>query len=246
MNPTRSNPQHSRTAAALAAPDASVRLQAALAAGANPDAELLGTLVERCGVEPDFFVRDMLSWALTRFPPERTLPRLRHELDSGCAQARSQALHTLSKIGDGRAWAWMSRDLLRDPDHDVARTAWRVAVTLVPAGEEGALAGELVGQLGRGDSQVQLSLSRALVGLGDVVEAALEGATADPDPAVAAHARATRLLLQDPEIGFEAAVDEARRVAALGPGRAAVAAATGAGRSPEAATPAEDAGAARC
>jgi HEAT repeat protein len=48
-------------AAALSAEDSSVRLQAALAISSEPDPGLLETLVERCAVEPDFFVRDMLS-----------------------------------------------------------------------------------------------------------------------------------------------------------------------------------------
>ncbi|GAA4734776.1 HEAT repeat domain-containing protein [Modestobacter marinus] len=207
---------------ALAADDASVRLRAALAAGTRPDPGLLERLVERCAREPDPFVRDMLSWALTRLPSEITLPRLRRELDSELPRARSQALHSLSKIGDGRAWAWLTRDLLRDPDDEVARTAWRVAVGLVPDGAEQGLVEELVAQLGRGDRDVQLSLSRAFVELGEVIEPALEGCAADADPAVAAHARATALLLRDPGIAFDTAVEEARRVAALGPERAAV------------------------
>ena len=88
---------------ALGALDPSARLQAALAVGSRPGPGLLEVLVERCAVGPDFFVRDMLSWALARFPPESTLPRLRQALGSG----RAQALHTLSKIGDGGAWAWV-------------------------------------------------------------------------------------------------------------------------------------------
>ncbi|WP_309141717.1 HEAT repeat domain-containing protein [Streptomyces griseicoloratus] len=210
-------------AAVLSAGDSSVRLQAALAAGSNPDPGFLETLVERCAVEPDFFVRDMLSWALTRLPPEITLPRMRRELDSGRTRARSQALHTLSKIGDRSAWAWITRDMLHDADDEVARTAWRVAVVLVPEDEKADLAGELVRELGRGDRDVQLSLSRALVGLGDVTGPALERAAASPDPAVAAHARATELLRRNPETGFHAAVDEAERIVTLGPERAAAA-----------------------
>jgi hypothetical protein len=123
--------------------------------------------------------------------------------------------------------------MLCDPDVEVARTAWRVAVALVPEDEEkGDLVDELVMQLGRGGPVVQLSLSRALVDLGDVIEFALENAAANPDPAVAAHARATVLLLRDPEIGFDAAIDEAKRVVALGPDRAAAAAAMGAAEAP--------------
>ncbi|MEU5095434.1 HEAT repeat domain-containing protein [Streptomyces sp. NPDC020996] len=212
----------------LSAGDPSVRLQAALAAGSHPHPGFLETLVERCAVEPDFFVRDMLSWALTRLSPEITLPRLRRELDSGRAQARSQALHTLSKIGDRSARSWITRDLLRDADDEVARTAWRVAVALAPEDEDERkdLADELAGQLGRGDRGLRLSLSRALVDLGDVTGPALEKAAASPDPETAAHARATELLRRHPETGFDAAVDAAKRTVALGPERAAAAAET--------------------
>ncbi|SOE02179.1 HEAT repeat domain-containing protein [Blastococcus haudaquaticus] len=222
---TNGTTQHTRLAHALAAEDPSVRLRAALAVGSHPDPGLLETLVERCAVEPDFFVRDMLSWSLTRLPRETTLPRIRRELASERPRARSQALHTLSKIGDERAWPWITRDLLRDADDQVARTAWRVAAALVPEDEKRDLADELVTHLGRGNRDVQLSLSRALVDLGNVIAPALEVAAASPRPAVAAHARATELLLQDPETGFDAAIEEAARVVRLGPERAAAAAA---------------------
>jgi hypothetical protein len=58
----------------------------------------------------------MLTWALTRFPSEITVPRLLAELLSERAQARSQALHTLSKIKDAGAWPAITGSLLRDPD----------------------------------------------------------------------------------------------------------------------------------
>lgn len=224
------NPQNARVADALGAENGSVRLRAALMVGSNPDPVFLETLVERCSVEPDFYVRDMLCWALTRLSPETTLPRIRQELGSERTQARSQALHLLSKIGDRSTWSWITRAMLRDADDGVARTAWRVAVALVPDDEEEKqeLADELVLPFGRGDRSVQLSLSRAFVDLGAVIEPTLEKAAQNPDPAVAAHARATALLLQDPETGFDAAVEEAERVVTLGPEHAAAAAAAAA------------------
>ncbi|WP_432056497.1 HEAT repeat domain-containing protein [Streptomyces sp. bgisy022] len=226
INPTNGTPHppHTRVAAALRAETSSVRLQAAMAAGSAPDPALLETLVERCAVEPDFFVRDMLTWALIRLPADLSLPRLREELASGRAQARSQALHTLSKIGDRRAYGWITRALLHDAD-EVARTAWRTAVALVPEDEEekARLGHVLAEQLGRGDRTVRLSLSRALVDLGEAVSPILEKAAADPDPEVATHAAATELLRRDPEAGFDAAVEEAKRVVALGPERLAAA-----------------------
>lgn len=194
----------------------SVRLRAALAVGATPDPGYVDQLIERCAVEPEFFVRDMLTWALTRHPVSMTLPRLLRELRSERAQARSQALHTLSKIGDRRAWPAITRALLADADDAVARSAWRTAVVLVPEGEESALAAVLAAQLGRGGRETQLSLSRALVALGDMAVPALRTATAAPDPRVRAHALATQRLLRDPEAGFKFAIEEAKRVVALG------------------------------
>ena len=207
---TSTTPQDSRVANALSAESSSIRLQAALAIGSGADADYTELLVERCAIEPDFFVRDMLSWALTRLPSEIVLPRLHRELCSGCNQARSQALHTLSKIGDKSAWPWITREMLDDPDDGVARTAWSAAVALVPDGEKAFLAEDLVRQLGRGDRGVQRSLSRALINLGDMIEPILERAAQSLDPRVAAHARATELLRQDPERGFEEAISEAR------------------------------------
>ncbi|MBF6228439.1 HEAT repeat domain-containing protein [Nocardia abscessus] len=217
-SPHRNSPD-TRLLDALGAGNSSTRLKAALAAGTHPDPGLVDTLVARCAIEPDFFVRDMLTWALTRFPSEITVPRLRAELRSERAQARSQALHTLSKIGDATAWPAITRSLLHEADDEVARSAWRAAVVLVPAEEQKWLAAELAAQLGRGERNVQLSLSRALVALGDVIEPVLRTGMASLDPTVRAHARATQRLLHDPDAGFDPAVDEAKRIVALGPER---------------------------
>ena len=201
----------------LAASDPSVRLRAALSAGTDPDPQFTDALVARCAVEPDFFVRDMLTWALCRLPAEITVPRLIHELGSDVAQARSQALHTLSKIGDRRAWPAVSAQL-HDRDDEVARSAWRAAAVLVPAGDEGALASDLATELGRGDRDMQLSLSRALVALGDSILPVLDAAGTSSNPLVRAHADATTRLWHDPDGGFALSLEVATRVAIVGPG----------------------------
>ncbi|MEU6179349.1 HEAT repeat domain-containing protein [Streptomyces coeruleorubidus] len=194
----------------------SVRLRAALAAGTAPDPRFIGKLIERCAIEPEFYVRDMLTWALTRHPASMTVPGLVDELRSERAQARSQALHTLSKIGDRRAWPAITRALLTDADDEVARSAWRAAVVLVPDGEEAGLAGVLVTQLGRGERETRLSLSRALIALGEGIMPTLRAAMTDPDPRVRTHAIATERLSRDPDAGFEFAIEEAKRVMVLG------------------------------
>ncbi|WP_240809486.1 HEAT repeat domain-containing protein [Microbispora catharanthi] len=205
-----------RALQALESSSSSVRLQAVLAVGTTPDPRFVDKLVERCAIEPDFYVRDMLTWALTRHSSSMTVPKLIDELRSERAQARSQALHTLSKIGDRQAWPAITRALLTDADDEVARSAWRAAVVLVPEGEESELAGVLATQLGRGERETQLSLSRALIALGKVITPPLDAAMTNRDPRVRQHAIATERLLRNPDAGFEFAIEEAKRVAVLG------------------------------
>lgn len=191
-------------------PDAKIRLRTAMDMGTTPNPSDVDALIERCAVEEDFQVREVLTWALTRHPATTTVPRLMDELEKE-PQARSQALHTLSKIGDRTAWPAITGNLLTDPDDEVARSAWRAATVLVPEDDKAELTAVLLTQLARGPRDTRLSLSRALVAL----DADLEGASTHPDPEVRAHAHATEQLRRDPESGF--AIEEARRVVALGP-----------------------------
>jgi HEAT repeat protein len=207
---------HEALRAALDAPDPSARLQAALTAGTTPRADYIPVLIEQCAVESDFFVRDMLTWALTRHDPSTTIDGLLPELRSATPQARSQALHTLSKIGDRRTWTAITRELLDDPDDGVARTAWRAAAALVADGHEAALADSLAHHLGRGDREMQRSLSRAFAVLGPAAAPAIDRAANDPDLGVRAHALATRRIIDDPDEDFDAALAEAHRSVAHG------------------------------
>jgi HEAT repeat protein len=201
---------------ALKASSSSTRLRAALAAGTDPDPQLVEPLVERCAIEPDFFVRDMLTWALLRHPGEVVIPSVLTELHSETAQARSQALHTLSKIGDRSLWLKVPKSLLHDTDDEVARTAWRAAVVLVSEGRENELAAELAIELGRGDRDLQRSLSRAMISLDEAILPFLDAAMAGPNPSVRAHAKATERLRLDPESEFTITADDAQRIVNAG------------------------------
>lgn len=200
---------------ALERPDASERLRAAMDAGTRPNDVFIGVLVARCAVEPDFLVRDMLTWALTRHDPGLVVAAILPELGSPFPQARSQGLHTLSKIGDPTTWSAITPALLHDEETAVARAAWRAAAGLVPDAERAALADELVRHLGQGDIETRRSLSRAFVMIGEEAGAAVDAAAESADESVRVHALATRALMDDPDAGFEGAVDHARRVAAL-------------------------------
>ncbi|ROP74784.1 HEAT repeat domain-containing protein [Curtobacterium sp. PhB115] len=206
---------------ALAHPRSSVRLQAVMAAGTTPDPADLDVLVERCAVEPDFFVRDMLTWALTRHPAPQVVARVLPELEQPEPQARSQALHTLSKVGDPAAWPAV-QPLLADHDDEVLRAAWRTAVALVPDDERDALARTLAVQLGIGARERRLSLSRALVGLGEeTVAPVLATAAERGSDAVREHVADTERLLHDPDAASSHALERARREVALGRTRSA-------------------------
>lgn len=212
MVTTHNGAAAARLHAALGAADSSDRLQAALTAGTYPEPEYLEVLVARCADESDFGVREMLTWSLTRQPAALTVPRLVAEVRAPTAQARSQALHTLSKIGDSRGWAAISEVLLQDPDDDVARSAWRAAVLLVPAENAAWLAEQLATQLGRGNREVQLSLGRAFSVLGDAALPALERAAATGEVEARVRALVAIRLIADPDEGYESALFESRRL----------------------------------
>ncbi|MGO1538940.1 MAG: HEAT repeat domain-containing protein [Leucobacter sp.] len=200
-------------ATAFLAVDPSARLQAALTAGSTPHPDHVAVLIAQCRTEPDFYVRDMLTWALIRHSAAITLPRLLEELHADIAQARSQALHTLSKIGDVRAWPAITDELLTDPDDEVARAAWRAAAGIVPAADAEDLARRLTGQLARGDREVRLSLSRAFVVIGEAADPVLREVVAETDTnaEVRLQAAAILMLIADPELGYDAALYESAR-----------------------------------
>lgn len=187
----------------LKSPDQSVRLKAALEAGTYPNPDHIKVLIRQCAIESDFFVRDTLSWALMRHDQKSVVEHLKVELHSENTQARSQALHTLSKIGDKENYSLITRDLLLDPDDFVASTAWRSASVLVPESEKPALVQLLVTQLGRGDSDTQFGLTRFLCAIGKPIVAPLTRAAQSADEVIRTHAEFTLIRFQEMELENE-------------------------------------------
>jgi thioredoxin-like negative regulator of GroEL len=184
----------------LNSPNQSVRLKAALAAGTYPNSDQIEILISQCANESDFFVRDTLSWALMRHDQKSVVEQLKIELKSENPQARSQALHTLSKIGDKENYELITRDLLLDPDDFVASTAWRSASVLVSDNDKQALVELLISQLGRGDSDVQFGLTRFLCAIGQPIVAPLTQAAQSLDEIVRTHAEFTLIRFQEMEL----------------------------------------------
>jgi HEAT repeat protein len=184
----------------LNSPNQSVRLKAALSAGTFPNPDQIEILVSQCANESDFFVRDTLSWALMRHEQKSVVDKLRIELKSENPQARSQALHTLSKIGDKENYELITRDLLLDSDDFVASTAWRSASALVPDKDKQALVELLISQLGRGDPDIQFGLTRFLCAIGQPIVAPLTQAAQSLDEVVRTHAGFTLIRFQEMEL----------------------------------------------
>ena len=181
----------------LASDDQSVRLKAALAAGTYPRLDFIEVLLSQCRHEPDFFVRDTLSWALMRQEREAVMRGLIPELTSPIAQARSQAVHTLSKIGDKENYSLISLSLLLDPEDSVASTAWRAASVLVPDDQKDALVKVLITQLGRGDSDTQFALTRFLCAIGDEILEPLKEAAKSTNEEIRVQAEFTVMRYQE-------------------------------------------------
>jgi HEAT repeat protein len=186
--------------ALLKSPDQSVRLEAALAAGTYPNLDHIEVLIRQCASESDFFVRDTLSWALMRQDRPTVVQRLIPELKSSNPQSRSQALHTLSKIGDKDCYSLITLDLLLDADDFVASTAWRSASVLVPEADKPALVEILISQLGRGNSDTQFGLTRFLCAIGQPIVDPLMRAAQSTDEIVRTHAEFTLIRYQEMEL----------------------------------------------
>ena len=184
----------------LKSPDQSVRLKAALAAGTYPNLDHIEVLIRKCASETDFFVRDTLSWALMRQDRPTVVQRLIPELKSVNPQSRSQALHTLSKIGDQNNYSLITTELLLDADDFVASTAWRSASVLVPDADKPALVEILISQLGRGDSDTQFGLTRFLCAIGEPIVAPLMHAAQSADETVRTQAEFTLIRYQEMEL----------------------------------------------
>jgi hypothetical protein len=184
----------------LASPDQSVRLKAALAAGTYPEIEFIEVLISQCAIESDFFVRDTLSWALMRNDVAKVVERLKTELQSSNPQAKSQAIHTLSKIGDKTNYSLITDEMLFDPDDFIASTAWRVASVLVPDGQKVILVKKLITQLGRGDSDIQFGLTRFLCALGECIVEPLTEASKSTDETISNQAKFTLLRFREMQL----------------------------------------------
>jgi hypothetical protein len=128
--------------------------------------------------------------------------RLKIELASTNPQAKSQAIHTLSKIGEKKNYVLITDEMLFDTDNTVASTAWRASSVLVPEEEKAALVTKLITQLGRGDSDLQFGLTRFLCAIGNQIVEPLTAAADSEDDAISNQAKFTLLRFNEMQLDF--------------------------------------------
>lgn len=170
------------TTADLLHADKNVRIRAALNLGAERRLDALPDLVERLTCEPDFFVRENLTWAVVRMA-EEALPSLVALLKHPNASARLQVVHTLSKIADPRATDALLQ-VLDDPDAEVAR---RAIFALGRINSPQALTALGAG-LGDVDAERRSTLSTAIQGFGSAALIPLTRSLQHEQTGVRAHA----------------------------------------------------------
>jgi HEAT repeat protein len=140
----------------LVHPDKNVRGPTAIALGGSCVADALDGLLARVGHEPDFYVREDITWALVRMGEAAIEPLIGLLADESAA-VRHHAAHTLGKINDPRAVeALMSA--LQDSDPMVAA---RAAGSLKVIGDARAIPA-LAGVLGHAHRETQTAITEAL------------------------------------------------------------------------------------
>ncbi|MDO5740316.1 MAG: HEAT repeat domain-containing protein [Ornithinimicrobium sp.] len=176
---------------AVTHPDPDVRQEAAMRLGTLADATVAGELVQRLVDEPDFFVRETLTWVIVA-QQEATVPHLVEAL-AGQHPSRAQVLHALSKIGDPGLVEHIV-PLAGDPDPAVTAKAWW-ALGRIALGETAPV---LMAHLGTGDPEQRQALTSALEQFGAPAVPALAAHLSDPSPAVRRHAAEALSAIGDP------------------------------------------------
>jgi HEAT repeat protein len=196
--PMTANGILTRLCADLLHPDKNVRIEAALEIGKLADAAAVPVLVERLGAEPDFFVRENVTWALVRMGDASVLPVIA-ALQGDDTGARYHAAHTLSKLADARAVPALL-EALASPDVMLVQKAM---YALGSIGDVRALPA-LIGRVGADNGELRSTLHDAVAAFGDAAIPALEARLAAHETPVAVSVEAAEIL---GSIGGSAVID---------------------------------------
>ncbi len=154
-------------------PDHAARSRAVLALGQAGETGAVPTMVAAMAAEPDFAVREDMTWALARMADAALDPLIVLLRDERSA-ARHQAAHVLGKMRDARAVDALI-GALNDADATVVRKA---VFSLRQIGDARAIPA-LVALLGGDSLETQATVTDALEAFGPAALPALIGTLAD-------------------------------------------------------------------
>ncbi|HEU4674453.1 MAG TPA: HEAT repeat domain-containing protein [Motilibacteraceae bacterium] len=160
--------------------DKNVRLDAAVAIGTAGDADRLDDLVSALASERDFFVREMLVWALVRIGPA-AVPSLADLLGTGPVEAALAAVQVMGKLGDPAAVPALL-DALPAADPGLRD---RIVFSLGQIGDP-ATVPVLVALIGRTSEESTTTLVSAIESFGEDAFDELVARRSDPDAEVRA------------------------------------------------------------
>jgi HEAT repeat protein len=167
----------------LSDPDRTVRNTAALAIGSQAESECADVLVETLWAELDFFVRETMTWAVTRLEDGTRPAVLAAAGPDQAPHVRVQALHVISKFANPETVDAVL-PYVTDPDEAVARKArW----ALGRIGEPRAVP-HLIALLGSHGIEERNALTDDVAAFGSAAVPALVAALESDDQVVRRHA----------------------------------------------------------
>ena len=168
--------------------DKNVRIEAALELGKLADVQALRALLDRVGIEPDFFVRENVTWALVRIGDAAVLPLIAI-LERGDTASRFHAAHTLSKLADVRAVP----ALLAALDASDGELVQKAVYALGALRDDRALP-ELVARIGETSGAYRSTLHDAVTAFGAHAVTTLLAVLADANSALARKVEVVEIL----------------------------------------------------
>lgn len=168
--------------AGLVHPDKDVRQQTAVSLGQLAEPRLAEQVAQLLWEESDFFVRETLTWVLTRTPGPAA-EAATAVLTEGDTGTRLRALHLLSKLADSDTVTAVAR-YIADPNPLVADKArWALARIGDPS-----VISLLVDQLGDPDLATRDAMTNTLAHFGSAAAPTVLMALVADDPSIRAHA----------------------------------------------------------
>lgn len=167
----------------LTDPDKNVRYEAAMAVGTRCETECADPLVNALWTEPDFFVRETMTWAVLRLEEDTRLAVLAAVATDQSPDVRTRALHVLSKFANPETVDAVLAHI-NDPDAVVARKA-RWALSRI---REPRAVPHLVALLGEHEAEERNALTDDVAAFGSAAIEFLVEALASDVAAVRLHA----------------------------------------------------------